>query len=354
MPGMLIETRARIGRGRASRIATAVAFGAALGLISAAFPIVARHAAAQASDAARPGSWLDAPLTAWNVAGQNVHKPPPPSSSLQADAQRCGENTRKPSLDVDRPLVREGWKLFGPAMVYGRTTIVKARSDADGMCRPLGYNVFVFYDGKFAGTISPVLMNARTDGAETNVHILDEDQVTVEFARYTAQDPLCCPSSTSRVMFELKNDAAGPRLVPLEAAHESAARAAASDATHPLTGSSGSGSNHPVWRVTGSIAFKSGVDLPSGVLLRVSLQNLSHPNDPAWTIAERAIACCDRLPIRFELEYDPLLIEDKDDYAVFATVREGAELLYSAPVPVRVITRGAPEHVDLVLEPVAK
>ena len=39
--------------------------------------------------------------------------------------------------------------------------------------------------------------------------------------------------------------------------------------------------------------------------------------------------------------------------AAIAIVR-GAELLYSAPVPVRVITRERPEHVDLVLEPVAK
>jgi uncharacterized lipoprotein YbaY len=348
---MLIETRVCIGRGRASRIATAVVFGLALGLIGAAFPHIARRAAAQEPDAALGGSWLET-LRVWNAAGPEIPAPPPSSTTPDADAKRCGETTRKPSLDVDRALVRLGWKLFGPALVYGRTTIVKARSDADGMCRPLGYNVFVFYDERFAGTISPVPMNARTDGAETDVHILDEDQVTVEFARYTAQDPLCCPSSTSRVTFVIKGDPAGPRLEPLEAAHESVARAGADDATHPMTGSSDTG--HPVWRVTGTIAFQSGVDLPAGALLRVSLQNLSHPNDPAGTMAERAIACCDRLPIRFDLEYDPLLIDDKDDYAVFATVREGAELLYSAPVPVRVITRGRPEHVDLVVEPVAK
>lgn len=348
---MLIETRVCIGHGRASRIATAVAFGLALGLIGAAFPHVARCAAAQEPDAALGGSWLET-LRVWNAAGPEIPAPPPSSTTPDADAKRCGENTRKPSLEVDRALVRLGWKLFGPALVYGRTTIVKARSDADGMCRPLGYNVFVFYDDRFAGTISPVPMNARTDGAETDVHILDEDQVTVEFARYTAQDPLCCPSSTSRVTYVIKDDPAGPRLEPLEAARENTASAGADDASHPMTGSSGS--SHPVWRVTGTIAFQSGVDLPTGVLLRVSLQNLSHPNDPAWTIAERAIACCDRLPIRFDLEYDPLLIDDKDDYAVFATVREGAELLYSAPVPVRVITRDRPEHVDLVVEPVAK
>lgn len=350
---MLIETRARIGRGRASRIATAVAFGAALGIIGAAFPLVVRHSAAQEPDSTRASAWLET-LRLWQASGPDIPAPPRSSMTPEADAKRCGESTRKPSLEVDRALVRAGWKLYGPALVYGRTTIVKARSDADGMCRPLNYNVFVFYDDKFAGTISPVPMNARTDGAETSVHILNQEEITAEFARYTAQDPLCCPSSTSRVTFAIKDDPGGPRLVPLDAAHESVARADAGDA-HPNTNLAGSGTpDRPVWKVTGTIAFQSGVDLPKGALLRVSLQNLSRPNDPAGTMAERAIACCERLPIRFDLEYDPLLIEDKEDYAVFATVREGAELLYSAPVPVRVITRGRPEHVDLTVEPVAK
>ena len=349
---MLIESRVRISPSRASRVAIAVVFASALGFIGAASPLVASRAAAQ-PDSARASAWLET-LRLWNASGPDIPAPPPSSMTPEADAKRCGGNTRKPSLEVDRSLARAGWKLFGPALVYGRTTIVKARSDADGMCRPLGYNVFVFYDDRFAGTISPVPMNARTDGAETGVHILDEKEITVEFARYAAQDPLCCPSSTSRVTFSIKDDPGGPRLAPLEAAHQSSARTNADDA-HPNTSLAGSGTpDRPVWKVTGTIAFQSGVDLPTGALLRVSLQNLSRPNDPAGTMAERAIACCDRLPIRFELEYDPLLIEDKEDYAVFATVREGAELLYSAPVPVRVITRERPEHVDLVLEPVAK
>ena len=39
----------------------------------------------------------------------------------------------------------------------------------DGMCRPNLYQDFVFVDGKFARTLSPSLMNARSDGASQKV-----------------------------------------------------------------------------------------------------------------------------------------------------------------------------------------
>ena len=46
----------------------------------------------------------------------------------------------------------------------------------DGMCRPLGYQSFVFVDGVFAGTVSPEPMNSRTTGAATDVNLRYADQ----------------------------------------------------------------------------------------------------------------------------------------------------------------------------------
>ena len=61
------------------------------------------------------------------------------------------------------------------------------------MCRPLGYNGFVFVDGAFAGTISPEPMDPRTTGAGS-ITGLQNGRINARYVRYAATDPLCCPS----------------------------------------------------------------------------------------------------------------------------------------------------------------
>ena len=87
-----------------------------------------------------------------------------------------------------------------------------ATASADGMCRPNGFQAFVFVNGVFAGTLSPVLMNARTDGsiASLNVSIFNAGEISADFARYSDQDPLCCPHGTTNVLYQIK---AKPALV---------------------------------------------------------------------------------------------------------------------------------------------
>jgi hypothetical protein len=75
---------------------------------------------------------------------------------------------------------------------------------ADGMCRPMSYQAFVFSNGSFVGTLSPVPMDSRTDGALSTFRLLDASRVQAEFARYTESDPLCCPSRISTVDYSVK------------------------------------------------------------------------------------------------------------------------------------------------------
>jgi hypothetical protein len=93
--------------------------------------------------------------------------------------------------------------------------VIRGTASYDGMCRPRQYQAFVFVRGVFAGTLSPAPMDSRTDGALGRVFLRGKDQSTAEYVRYTAEDPACCPSSTTTVVFEIARD--GPVLRPVHA-----------------------------------------------------------------------------------------------------------------------------------------
>jgi hypothetical protein len=57
-------------------------------------------------------------------------------------------------------------------------------------------------------------MAARSDGFVNVLRLLSPTRISAEFARYTEQDPLCCPSRTSSVQFDVQTTAAGARVVP--------------------------------------------------------------------------------------------------------------------------------------------
>lgn len=172
-------------------------------------------AATGLASAAEP-SWLDAATPAgWNQPGARV-----PAVGLrlpESPDPRCREQYRQPSRGAaDRAVVKAGWKLVGPLQVFGATELVTAARGADGMCRPLGYQAFVFVDGQFAGTLSPQPMDARTDGCVIAIHLVAPDRLTVEYARYADQDPLCCPSATSAASFTVRRLRAGPVVAPVD------------------------------------------------------------------------------------------------------------------------------------------
>jgi uncharacterized lipoprotein YbaY/heat shock protein HslJ len=150
-------------------------------------------------------SWLDRAPANWN---RRMAPLPRPDSSLNPnDARaRCNEQIRQPEIDAERALVRAGWMLYGPVQSYGTTRVVTAMSGVDGMCRPLGYNAFVYWDGRYAGTLSASAMNSRTDGALKSYLLTGPARISAEFSRYTPSDPLCCPTRTTYVTYEINRD----------------------------------------------------------------------------------------------------------------------------------------------------
>jgi TM2 domain-containing membrane protein YozV len=176
--------------------------------------------AAAANQAVPPANWLDRPLAGWNKPGLAVSKAPSLDESREQTIKRC-RLTLLRTTAAEREVADAGWipfHNFDQQLASDDVEIVGGMSGTDGMCRPVSYNLFVFVGGRFAGSLSPVLMTSRQDGASGAVRIVARDAITSDFARYTAADALCCPSS--RVTVRYRIDRAGPQpvVVPTERA----------------------------------------------------------------------------------------------------------------------------------------
>lgn len=157
------------------------------------------------------GVWLEDNVN-WNT--PNAAIPTAPKIEGGGNLANCLDNNRPAIFPEDEMLEAAGWTLTGAAQVFGATKVITAMADADGMCRPSYYNVFVFTDGQFSGTLSPVEMYPRTDGSLVSVDLYREGYLSATFNRYLESDPLCCPSGSTQVSYEVKMEDNYPVLVP--------------------------------------------------------------------------------------------------------------------------------------------
>jgi LppP/LprE lipoprotein len=161
---------------------------------------------------AQEESWIDADLAPWNTPGMAI--PTAPTIDGNPDP-RCVERERPAETAEDDALIAKGWRLFLPYQRGWGVTLISGLAAYDGMCRPLGYQSFVFVDGVFAGTVSPEPMNSRTTGAATDVNLRYADQLTSKYLRYAPDDPLCCASGSDSVNFSIEDTPDGPVLNPV-------------------------------------------------------------------------------------------------------------------------------------------
>src|SRR5262245_27215326 len=155
--------------------------------------------AAHPDPAAADGGWLDGDVAQWSTPGAPV--PAAPTDTGAPPDPRCQQQARPAETAADRQVQAAGWTLFGSYLGGWGIVSVKGLSGYDGMCRPMGYQEFVFVDGVFAGTISPDVMSSRFDGAGRVTGLFGPDQLIAEFARYKPSDPLCCPSSSTSMTY---------------------------------------------------------------------------------------------------------------------------------------------------------
>lgn len=156
-------------------------------------------------------SWLDEPQPAsWNTPRPPIPAAPPVQGVVDP---RCRELARPPQAEEDKRLRDQGWDLVGAFHGGWEILVIRGTAGYDGMCRPRQFQDFVFVRGTFAGTLSPRAMDSRTDGALARVSLQSGQRLIAEYDRYAATDPLCCPSGTTSVVFDIAS--AGPALRPV-------------------------------------------------------------------------------------------------------------------------------------------
>ncbi len=288
-----------------------------------------------AQDAGK-GAWLDKQVSNWNKPGAVLPRAPKGSGGL-ASNPRCRQTTRRSENLQDRLAIAAGWTLFGSVQSYSGTVVIQAMSDVDGMCRPLGYQTFVFVNGRFAGTLSPTVMDSRTDGSLTTARLYTASDLSGEFARYKEADPLCCASRQSSVSYRVDITPRGPLVVPLNTE------------TTGGTGSAAGTTEKSV--ILGTVSYRERIALPSTAILNVQLTDVSRADAPARVIAEQAIeARGPQVPIPFELSYDPARIEQRSTYAVSARITVGSDIWFVSKDRYAVLTQGSPSNVNLMLQ----
>ena len=172
-------------------------------------PGVVQVAAQDATPIASPvaASWLDSPTGSWNTPGMAI-----PTAPDFADYSNinCGQQERPAETPQDQALVDAGWHLFLAYQQGWGVTLVSGLSGYDGMCRPIGYQDFVFVDGAFAGTLAPEPMASRSDGASDGANLWSADTISAQYRRYAPEDALCCPSGSTYVEFTITRGDDGP------------------------------------------------------------------------------------------------------------------------------------------------
>jgi hypothetical protein len=143
-----------------------------------------------------------------------------PASSLDAGAhaaleKRCG-TPKAASPESVSALQRARWVPFlhlDQANARNGIEVVGGMTAATPGCEPESFNLFVFVEGAFAGTLSRTAMTPSRDSVAGAVRITGADTLTVEFAKFTASDAPCCPSSRERVSYRIDKKGTGATLV---------------------------------------------------------------------------------------------------------------------------------------------
>ncbi|HEY7390179.1 MAG TPA: LppP/LprE family lipoprotein [Bryobacteraceae bacterium] len=134
---------------------------------------------------------------------------PPKDVQKNVTPEFCKGHDHPLKLEEERAVARAGWLVFASYQDGEGLTVVGGAASEDGMCRPDPYQFFVFFQGRYAGTLSPRLMRARTDGSVNKVSFVD-GKVVAAFSRYTPADPLCCPSRVSEATYEVGQESGEP------------------------------------------------------------------------------------------------------------------------------------------------
>lgn len=108
--------------------------------------------------------------------------------------------------------------------------------------------------------------------------------------------------------------------------------------------------NEPVMgKITGTLTYRERMMLTPEASVTVTLQDVSLADAPAKTIAELTLDNPGQVPIPFELEYDPEVIDERMSYSMHAQISDSDGLMFVNDTHTPVLTRGGGNEVEIKL-----
>ena len=98
----------------------------------------------------------------------------------------------------------------------------------------------------------------------------------------------------------------------------------------------------------GTAFYRERIAVPPGAVLEVELYDTSRQDAPAPVLSSIAIRA-EAVPVPFRLLYDPAMIDDRHSYAVSARLVVDGEPVFRSTTVHPVLTRGAPDTVDILM-----
>src|SRR5512134_3665973 len=114
----------------------------------------------------------------------------------------------------------------------------------------------------------------------------------------------------------------------------------------------------PAWAaqelITGTATYRERIALPPDAVFEAVLEEVSRADAPAVEIARTRIENPGQPPIAFSIAYDPAAIDERLTYAVRTRVLVGERLMFTSDSINRVLTRGAPREIAVMMRIVGK
>jgi putative lipoprotein len=107
---------------------------------------------------------------------------------------------------------------------------------------------------------------------------------------------------------------------------------------------------HTSTTITGSASYRQRIAMPAGAVFTAVLLDVSKMDVAATTIASTIIENPGNVPIDFEINFDPAMIDERMRYSVRAEIRVNGSLWATTDTHYPVLTHGAGNSVEMVLQ----
>jgi len=101
--------------------------------------------------------------------------------------------------------------------------------------------------------------------------------------------------------------------------------------------------------VTGTAAYRERIAMLPGAVFEATLLDVSRQDAPAVELGSFRVEDPGRIPIAFEIRYDPARIDARHRYVVRARIFNGDRLMFTTDRAYPVLTHGNGHEVDMLL-----